>query len=144
MPPNSPVATGLLGGRNVVMHSQPMSKQLNILTILFLLALVGCGGSNEPSQQTAYEIPIAQLHPAIVPIYSDPYFGARCGMPLKCNNIVRIDCGSEVDGPQNYYNNNTGEVVMYCGGACLAPDPANPKACKACPPAEWSCVLPPQ
>ncbi len=116
-----------------------MLKEL-IAAMLLLAPLIGCGGSdNGSSQPVAQEIPLNELHFNILPIYSGPL---TCDMPRKCGDIVMVDCMSAVDGPQNYYNNVTGEVVMYCGGACLGGDLSDPMRCQACPPPEWGCVAP--
>ena len=107
--------------------------------VLGFLLLTGCGSSDSirPAPQ---EIAVDEVHPSARSIYSDPVFGVRCGIPLKCNDVVVIDCGSATDGPKNYYNNLTGEVIMFCGGACLAPQAGDPKSCGACPPLEWRCT----
>jgi len=103
------------------------------------LLLGGCGSSdsNRPPPQ---EISVGEAHPNARSIYSDPVFGSRCENPLKCNDVIVIDCGSATDGPRNYYNNLTGEIIMFCGGACLAPTSGDPRSCGRCPPLEWRCT----
>lgn len=106
---------------------------------LSLLFLIGCGSSGS-TDSAPREITVDQLQPDIRTVYSDPVFGPLCTNPLKCDDIVVIDCGSATDGPKNYYNNLTGEVIMFCGGACMAPQAGNPKSCVACPPTQWTCT----
>jgi hypothetical protein len=117
-----------------------MTRALAALAAISLL-LSGCGRSDPDTSATPapWSISPEYLHPDIRSIYSDPHFGPLCGTPLMCNYVVSIDCGSAVDGPRNYYNNLTGEVIMYCGGACMAPVPGDPRNCTACPPPQWTC-----
>lgn len=86
-----------------------------------------------------FEDSFESLHQDIRKIYDKMNDGSMCKEPLTCGDIVMIDCGHEVDGPLNYYDNTTGEVIMYCGGACMISDPKDPKACAICPPVEWTC-----
>ena len=110
----------------------------NIFLCLSVL-LFSCGGGSD--EKVATEIPIERLHADILPIYNTEInvFADRCGLPLECGEIVQIDCGSELDGPRTYFNNNTGEVVMYCGGSCLVSSD-QPLVCEICPPPEWQCA----
>lgn len=116
-----------------------MAHLIRATLVLGFLLLIGCG-SSDSSRPAPQEITVDEVHPNARSMYSDPVFGARCAVPLKCDEVVVIDCGSATDGPRNYYNNLTGEVIMFCGGACLAPQPGDPKSCGACPPLEWHCT----
>ncbi len=111
----------------------------NILLFSLLALLFSC--DEDSNDKVAVEISIEDLHTDILPIYDANInvWADRCGLPLACDDIVQIDCGSETDGPRNYFNNSTGEVVMYCGGSCLIPG-TQPLDCEACPPPEWLCV----
>jgi len=64
----------------------------------------------------------------------------NCNKITRCGEYVEVSCHPEVDGSLNYYNNTTGEQIMRCGGVCDAPSRSStdPKACKACPPPQWS------
>ena len=48
-------------------------------------------------------------------------------------------CGQKSIFILYFYNNDSGKLLMLCGGACLAPDKNYPLACKQCPPKEWTC-----
>ena len=85
------------------------------------------------------EISSGSLHPTIKSIYDDLSDQLLCDEPRVCNSVVVLSCSPEVDGPVGFYDNNTGESIMYCGGACMTPDPNDSKLCKKCPPDEWSC-----
>ena len=63
---------------------------------------------------------------------------AECSAPTTCGDLVSVNCGAERDGPLDYYDNRTGELVMACGGACYADKPGG-KVCVQCPPKEWTC-----
>lgn len=85
------------------------------------------------------KIQISDLHPSIAQDYKERQF-QMCSPPKRCGDIIMVDCHSETDGPLTYFNNVTGEVLMYCGGVCLAAQKdTDPKRCQACPPPEWTC-----
>jgi hypothetical protein len=55
--------------------------------------------------------------------------------PELKNNIIRFDCGSNVDGPLVYHDLATGELISQCGGACMMPDENQLRTCvMMCPP----------
>jgi hypothetical protein len=104
-----------------------------------LLLLVSCGGGEQQSLPEPIAIAVDDLHADIKAEYINLNGMTVCGIPYQCGDVVAIDCQSNVDGPINYYNNLTGETIMLCGGACLAPNPNDPIACKSCPPDKWKC-----
>ncbi len=67
---------------------------------------------------------------------------AACHTPEICGGIVKIDCDADLDGELVYINNENGQILMYCGGAC---EPGNRnsfgKECSRCPPKEWKCQV---
>lgn len=109
------------------------------IVALWLTTLSACGGGSSATDSTLRTLTVDQLHPAIAKIYADPLVGAVCKAPQACNGAVRVNCGMEVDGPQNYYRESDGQLLMKCGGACMAPAQSDPLACKACPPSQWTC-----
>lgn len=63
-----------------------------------------------------------------------------CDEPKFCNNLVMVDCNSEVDGPLYYLNKINGEQISVCGGACRGPIGEQIEVCRTlCPPEEWNC-----
>ncbi len=114
-----------------------MNRVAAIILISFLLN--GCGGSSSQSLASSEVIDPSLLHPTIKTIYDDLSQQMMCDTPRICNSIIQLSCVPEVDGPESYYDNFTGDSIMFCGGACLVVDPDNPKDCKKCPPTEWSC-----
>jgi hypothetical protein len=63
-----------------------------------------------------------------------------CKKVVFCNDLVRIDCGVEVDGPEYFLNKNTGALISTCGGACFKPLGEQLQVCQTlCPPKEWTC-----
>jgi hypothetical protein len=60
-----------------------------------------------------------------------------CSPPRYCGTLGYVDCGSAADGPAYYFQRNSGKIVGYCGGYCMA-DPKGTCA-KTCPPPEWTC-----
>lgn len=117
-------------------------KTLKALLVSFcFVVLASCGGDGAPVDTTARILASSDVHPEIAKIYADPGIGNRCKAPRVCNGTVRVDCGVEFDGPEIFYEEQTGKVIMQCGGACMLvdnPDP-DPTMCKACPPKQWSC-----
>lgn len=107
--------------------------------IFITLLLYGCGGSSSQSLASPETINPSLLHPTIKTIYDDLNQQMVCDTPRICNSIIQLRCSPETDGPENYYDNFTGDSIMFCGGACLVVDPDNPKDCKKCPPTEWTC-----
>ena len=60
----------------------------------------------------------------------------RCSKPRYCGPLGFVDCGSATDGPAYYFARESGQVVGYCGGYCMA----NADKCAGtCPPPEWNC-----
>lgn len=63
----------------------------------------------------------------------------HCNQVTSCGEVTMISCHPEVDGPEMYFNNISGRLIMACGGACMGgaglPDS---KLCTACPPPQWS------
>lgn len=113
-----------------------------IAALLAISLLSACQHENSDSgtgQAAPEEIGLELLHPNIRILYEDMSQYISCETPKACGSIIRLTCSPEVDGPDNYYDNFTGESIMYCGGGCMAPNPDDPKACKDCPPAEWEC-----
>lgn len=109
------------------------------LAALWTIILAACGGGSSAPDTALRTLTVDQLHPGIARIYADPLVGAMCKAPQACNGAVRVNCGMEVDGPQNYYRESDGQLLMKCGGACMAPAQSDPLACKACPPSQWTC-----
>jgi len=103
---------------------------MRLLAALVLVFLSSCA-------KPATEVPVAKLHANIRTHFAP---GTICGKPLICGNVVSVNCSADTDGPHFYYNNDSGNLIMACGGACDSPDPSDPTACKACPPKEWSCA----
>ena len=101
--------------------------------------LVSCGGGEQKAPSNPMAITVDELHQDVWQEYVNLSSFRGCGTPYQCGDLVAFDCGSMVDGPKNYYNNLTGEIVMLCGGACQTYDPNDPIRCKACPPNEWHC-----
>jgi len=63
-----------------------------------------------------------------------------CSLPVYCGDIVMVNCHAEVDGPLNYYNRTTGEVISRCGGACMGAVGEQIQVCRTlCPPKDWTC-----
>lgn len=107
--------------------------------ILICIFLVSCGGGDQQTLPDPNAITVDDLHENVRQEYVILNGIISCDIPYQCGDIVAFDCGSMVDGPKNYYNNVTGEIVMLCGGACQTYDPTNPIRCKVCPPDEWIC-----
>ncbi len=63
-------------------------------------------------------------------------YGSNCELVSRCNDIVSIDCGSNVDGPFYYVNSSNGEILEYCGRYCMTDSEEH---CQNCPPREWIC-----
>jgi hypothetical protein len=79
------------------------------------------------------------LHPNVAELYRNPIFGKQCHITQQCGDLIEVNCGAETDGPLNYYNNRTGELLMRCGGSCQAGAvPGMPLSCHACPPPQFS------
>ncbi len=117
-----------------------MSK-LVIFSILAILISACNNDSDNDSLPVAEEISIELLHPTVRAVYERYTQQLSCDQPKSCGVVVMLSCVPEVDGPRSYHDNSNGETIMYCGGACLAPDPDDPKACKSCPPVEWECQI---
>ncbi len=67
-------------------------------------------------------------------------FGERCKVVKQCGDLSYIDCDSMVDGPAYYVRTATLDVVMNCGGYCMAPkEDMKDKNCSQCPPEQWTC-----
>ncbi len=67
-------------------------------------------------------------------------FGEHCGIARQCGALSLIDCNSAGDGPAYYVRTATLEIVMRCGGYCLAPlEDLKGDQCSECPPKEWTC-----
>jgi hypothetical protein len=67
-------------------------------------------------------------------------FGERCHLVKQCGDLSYIDCGSMTDGPAYYVRTATLDVVMNCGGYCMAPkEEMKDKNCAQCPPEQWTC-----
>jgi len=63
-----------------------------------------------------------------------------CNKIVHCDDVVAVSCHPERDGPLNYYNNTSGELIMRCGGSCMAGfGTPGSKRCEVCPPKEWTC-----
>jgi len=63
-----------------------------------------------------------------------------CNPPVFCNNLVKVDCGADADGPLYYLDRNTGEKISGCGGLCMLPQGNQIGVCNTlCPPKEWDC-----
>ena len=105
---------------------------MNRFSFFLLVTLSACATSaSRPELQ--------DLHPDLMRFYTQDEDLQHCQSPKYCNGIVVIDCDWPTDGPLNYYNNLTGELVMACGGTCMNPSIKKGKNCAACPPPEWSC-----
>ncbi len=62
----------------------------------------------------------------------------HCRHIATCGEVTKIDCNATTDGPEMYFNNVSGQLLMACGGACMrGPGLPNSKLCTACPPPEW-------
>jgi hypothetical protein len=61
-----------------------------------------------------------------------------CDQVTSCGSVTRFSCHPEVDGPEMFFDNTTGVLIMACGGSCMrgAGLPGS-KLCTACPPPEW-------
>jgi len=56
------------------------------------------------------------------------------------NNLVKINCGAESDGPLYYLNKSNGILISACGGACWRPKGKQIEICNTlCPPKDWTC-----
>ena len=63
-----------------------------------------------------------------------------CDKIVHCGEVVAVSCRPDLDGLLNYYNNQSGELIMQCGGSCLVGiGAAGSKRCEVCPPKEWTC-----
>jgi hypothetical protein len=62
----------------------------------------------------------------------------HCDQVTSCGVVTRISCHPEVDGPEMFFDNKTGVLIMACGGSCMMGSglPGS-KRCTACPPPEW-------
>ena len=85
---------------------------------------------------------LVAVHPDLRWFYTDEVFGPHCSLPAFCGDLVKISCAPEVDGPEGYFDNVSGNLVMACGGSCMVVDPNDPQQCKSCPPKEWACPDP--
>lgn len=65
-------------------------------------------------------------------------YGLTCKYAGRCGEIIAIDCGAAVDGPFYYVDATNGEILEYCGGYCMTPNPSN-QYCQNCPPQDWNC-----
>ena len=64
----------------------------------------------------------------------------NCDEPKFCNELVKVNCNSEADGPLYYLNKTNGNQISICGGACWHPQNEQVEVCKTlCPPKEWTC-----
>lgn len=62
-------------------------------------------------------------------------FGERCQLERVCGDLAGINCDSEVDGPYDYVESDTLDLVSECGGACMG------APCSDCPPDDWTCKV---
>ena len=63
---------------------------------------------------------------------------AHCNRIATCGEVTKIACDGTRDGPEMYFNNASGKLIMACGGACMrGPGLPGSKLCTACPPPEW-------
>jgi len=61
-----------------------------------------------------------------------------CDQVSSCGAVTRFSCHPEVDGPEMFFDNTTGVLIMACGGSCMrGPGLPGSKLCTACPPPEW-------
>lgn len=127
------------------LHTKTMKRISMLLLLLAGLSgmIISCssssnGGKKVPptvgEQKSNAPVGAKTLHPKVQEFYQAEN---PCSEPEWCGDLVKIDCGSIADGPLGYFDNRTGEAIMWCGGACMAPEPLSPKDCTACPPPEW-------
>ena len=91
-----------------------------VLCTLLLLFSIKAMAENEISAPTEKAIQSA--------------FGERCKLVKQCGDLSYIDCDSMVDGPAYYVRTATLDVVMNCGGYCMAPkEDMKDKNCSQCP-----------
>jgi hypothetical protein len=57
-----------------------------------------------------------------------------CDQITFCRSLVEIRCHPELDGPVNYVDVNSGNVLARCGGFPGLPN-------QACPPVEWKACI---
>ncbi len=110
-----------------------------LFAIWMAFVIIGCKHDNNDSSPQSEIISPDLLHPTVKVIHDDLKEQLPCDEPRSCGSVIVLYCSPEVDGPVSFYDNSTGESIMYCGGACMAFDPNNPKNCKKCPPDEWRC-----
>lgn len=61
-----------------------------------------------------------------------------CRQIDSCGTTTRINCNLSTHGPEMFFDNTTGSLIMACGGACeFGPGLPGSKRCTACPPTEW-------
>jgi hypothetical protein len=109
-------------------------------TRVLALPLALAGACNHPT--TTVSEPIADAPASSQPYTSraDPAlveritrrFGVACRFRASCGDLVAVDCGARTDGPLYVVRRDTLEVIMDCGGRCMA------EPCTECPPAEWT------
>ena len=59
-----------------------------------------------------------------------------CPKPRYCGRVGYVDCGAATDRPAYYFERQSGKIIGYCGGYCMA----QPDKCeKTCPPPQWTC-----
>ena len=123
-------------------HACTMNRYLYAMALAAGVAAIftGCRLEDSSMLPEPQLMAVEQLHPSIKTIYEDLDERLPCDAPKSCGSIVRLRCVPELDGPLSFYDNFTGESIMYCGGACMISNPQNPKSCKQCPPPEWQCL----
>lgn len=119
------------------MNMRNITYPLAYLVSMYAVLLTASCDENSSFQAT--QISLDKLHPEVLVEYNLINAAIQCDLPMQCMSVVSFDCNASVDGPKNYYNNISGEPIMFCGGACFMPDPTDPLSCKSCPPNEWAC-----
>lgn len=105
----------------------------NCLAIMIISTLSGCADIQPLVMPIrTYSIPYEHLHPKL-----QLRLGERAGASFKaCGNIVYV--GSEIDdGPEDYYDNRTGDHLSDCNfWGCFSD---NARCKRECPPKGWTC-----
>ena len=70
----------------------------------------------------------------------------NCHIPVKCKNLVVVECdwaGDPPHGPYYYVKAESGEIISDCHRFCIT-DTKNSISftCPNCPPEEWTCHQP--